>query len=70
MVALVQTLPEATQQIFKEVVLDQQPTGIYFSSCVWDNHFHRSLNRGLSDSHVPAYLGNTGDSAVAKKRRG
>jgi len=42
--------------------------GICFSSCVWDNHFHHSLNRGLSDSPVPGYLGNTGDSAVAKER--
>ena len=42
--------------------------GICFSSCVWDNHFHHSLNRGLSDSPVSGYLGNTGDSAVAKER--
>lgn len=68
MVALVQTLPEAGHQISKEVVLNEQRTGICFSSCVWDNHFHRSLNRGLSDSPVPGYLGDTRDSAVAKER--
>ncbi len=42
--------------------------GICLSSCVWDNHFHRSLNCGISDSPVPRYLGDTGYSAVAKKR--
>lgn len=68
MVALVQTLSEAPQQISKKVVLNEQRTGICFSSGVWDNHFHRSFDRGLSDSPVIGYLGNTGDSAVAKER--
>ena len=68
MVALAQTLSEATQQILKEVILNEQRRGICFSSCVWDNHFHRSLNRGLFDSPVPGYLGDTGNSAVAKER--
>ncbi len=42
--------------------------GYVLARCVWDNHFHCSLNCGLSDSSVPGYLGNTGNSAVAKER--